>query len=145
MLWSTGVLLAVGVTVLAAAMVPAARSGDAEILAKLGPQAASGDWSAFLSVAVQITSAAGVLAFGVGISWLYGREFADGTIPGLFGLPVSRGAIAAAKLLVYLAWAVCRRAGARAVAAAVLASPSASARPTPTPSSGSPGCSPSAC
>ena len=106
MLWSTGALLAVGVTVLAAAMVLAARSGDAEILAKLGPQAASGDWPAFLSVAVQVTSAAGVLAFGVGSSWLYGREFADGTIPGLFGLPVSRGAIAGAKMVVYLAWAV---------------------------------------
>jgi ABC-2 type transport system permease protein len=105
-LWSTAVLLAVGVTVLAAAMVLAARSGDPEILAKLGPQAASGDWPAFLSVAVQITSAAGVLAFGVGISWLYGREFADGTIPGLFGLPVSRSAIAGAKLFVYLVWAV---------------------------------------
>jgi ABC-2 type transport system permease protein len=105
-LWSTGVLLAVGVTVLAAAMVLAARSGDAEIVAKLGPQAASGDWPAFLSVAVQITSAAGVLACGVGISWLYGREFADGTIPGLFGLPVSRTAIAVAKLVVYLVWAV---------------------------------------
>jgi len=51
-------------------------------------------------------AAAAVLAFGVGISWLYGREFADGTIPGLFGLPVGRGAIATAKLLVYLAWAV---------------------------------------
>lgn len=104
-LWSTGVLLAVGVTVLSAAMVLAARSGDAEVVAKIGPQAATGDWPALLAVATQITAAAGLLAFGVGISWLYGREFADGTIPGLFGLPVSRGAIAAAKLGVYLAWA----------------------------------------
>ena len=106
-LWSTGVLLAVGVTVLAAAMVSAARGGGAEIAAKLGPQAATGDWSALLAVATQVTAAAGVLAFGVGISWLIGREFADGTIPGLFGLPVGRGAIATAKLLVYLAWALC--------------------------------------
>ena len=51
-----------------------------------------------LSAAAQITSAGGLLAFGVGASWLYGREFADGTVSGLFGLPVSRGAIAAAKL-----------------------------------------------
>src|SRR6476619_1276321 len=104
-LWSTGALLALGVTVLAAAMVAAARSGDVEVVAKIGPRAATGDWSALLVVATQITSAAAVLAFGVGISWLYGREFADGTIPGLFGLPVGRGAIATAKLLVYLAWA----------------------------------------
>src|SRR6478752_7198253 len=87
LIW-TGLLLAVGVTVLATAMVAAARSGDAEIVAKIGPEAATGDWSALLAVAIQITSAASVLAFGVGISWLYGREFADGTIPGLFGLPV---------------------------------------------------------
>jgi ABC-2 type transport system permease protein len=105
LIW-TGLLLAVGVTVLAAAMVAAARTGDTEIVAKIGPEAATGDWSALLAVAVQITAAAGVLAFGVGISWLYGREFADGTIPGLFGLPVGRGAIATAKLLVYLVWAV---------------------------------------
>ena len=105
-LWSTGLLLALGVAALAAAMVAAARSGDADIVAKIGPEAATGDWSALLAVAIQITSAASVLAFGVGISWLYGREFADGTIPGLFGLPVGRGAIATAKLLVYLAWAV---------------------------------------
>ena len=105
-LWSTGLLLALGVSVLAAAMVSAARGGGAEVAAKLGPQAATGDWSALLAVATQVTAAAGLLAFGVGLSWLVGREFADGTIPGLFGLPVGRGAIAAAKLLVYLAWAV---------------------------------------
>ena len=36
-LWSTGVLLAIGVTVLANAIVAAARGGDAEIVAKVGP------------------------------------------------------------------------------------------------------------
>ena len=143
-LWSTGVLLAVGVTVLAAAMVAAARSGDAEIVAKIGPQAATGDWSALLAVAIQITSAAGVLAFGVGISWLYGREFADGTIPGLFGLPVGRGAIAAAKLLVYLAWAVAVTLVSWCCCCSPVASPSVSARPMPPPSAGSPGYSRSA-
>jgi hypothetical protein len=97
--------LAIGVTVLATAIVAAARGGDAEIVAKVGPQAATGDWSALVGVAIQITSAARVLAFGVGISWLFGRELADGTVPGLFGLSVGRGAIATAKLLVYLAWA----------------------------------------
>lgn len=102
----TGVLLAAGVTVLAAAMVGAARGGNAEVVAKVGPQAATGDWAALLAVATQVTAAAGVLAFGVGISWLYGREFADGTIPGLFGLPIGRGLIATAKLIVYSAWAI---------------------------------------
>jgi ABC-2 type transport system permease protein len=105
-LWSTGLLLVLGVSGLAATMLLAARSGNAQLVAKLGPQAASGDWTAMLSVAAQITSAGGVLAFGVGASWLYGREFADGTVSGLFGLPVSRGRIATAKLVVYAGWSL---------------------------------------
>jgi len=105
-LWWTGALFVLGVTGLTSTMVAAARSGDTEIVAKIGPQAATGDWAAMLTVAAQITSAAGVLAFGVGISWLTGREFADGTIAGLFGLPVSRSATAAAKLVVFIGWAV---------------------------------------
>ena len=105
-LWSTGVLLVVGVAVLAGAMVAAARSGNAEVAAKLGPTAAAGDWPALLGVAAQVTAAGGLLAFGVGISWLTGREFADRTVSGLFGLPVGRGTIAAAKMLVYAGWAL---------------------------------------
>jgi ABC-2 type transport system permease protein len=87
-------------------MVAAARSGNAEVAAKLGPTAAAGDWPALLGVAAQVTAAGGLLAFGVGISWLTGREFADRTVSGLFGLPVGRGAIAAAKMLVYAGWAL---------------------------------------
>ena len=105
-LWSTGLLLVLGANGLAATMVLAARSGNAQLLAKLGPQAAAGDWTSMLSAAAQITSAGGLLAFGVGASWLYGREFAEGTVSGLFGLPVSRGRLAGAKLVVYAGWAL---------------------------------------
>ena len=105
-LWSTGLLLALGVGGLATTIVLAARSGNAQLVAKLGPQAASGDWTAMLSATAQITSAGGLLAFGVGASWLYGREFADGTVSGLFGLPVSRGRLAGAKLVVYAGWSL---------------------------------------
>lgn len=104
-LWATGVLLVVGVAGLAGVTVVAARSGDAEIAAKLGPIAATGDWPALLGVAAQVSAAAALLAFGVGISWLTGREFADHTVSGLFGLPVGRGTVAAAKLVVYGVWA----------------------------------------
>ncbi len=105
-LWSTGLLLVLGMCGLTATIVFAGRSGNAQLLAKLGPQAASGDWTALLSAAAQITSAGGLLAFGVGASWLYGREFADGTVSGLFGLPVSRGRLAAAKLVVFAGWSL---------------------------------------
>lgn len=104
-LWATGGLLIVGVAALAGVTVVAARSGDAEIIAKLGPVAATGGWPALLGVAAQVTAAAALLAFGVGISWLTGREFADRTVSGLFGLPVGRGTIAAAKLVVFGVWA----------------------------------------
>ncbi len=105
-LWSTGLLLVLGLCGLTATILLAARSGNAQLLAKLGPQAGSGDWPALLSSAAQITSAGGLLAFGVGASWLYGREFADGTVSGLFGLPVSRGRLAGAKLVVFAGWSL---------------------------------------
>lgn len=105
-LWATGGLLVVGVAALAGVTVLAARSGDARIVAKLGPVAATGDWAALLGSAAQVTAAGALLAFGVGLSWLTGREFADRTVSGLFGLPVGRGTIAAAKLIVYGGWAV---------------------------------------
>jgi ABC-2 type transport system permease protein len=105
-LWSTGLLLVLGVAGLSATMVFAVRSGNAQVTAKLGSDATSGDWAGMLSAAAQITSAGALLALGVGASWLYGREFADGTVSGLFGLPVSRGRLAGAKLVIYAGWSV---------------------------------------
>jgi ABC-2 type transport system permease protein len=76
------------------------------MVAKLGALVEPGGWSGYLATASQITATAGLLGFGVVLSWLFGREFGDGTITGLFALPISRGTIAGAKLLVYAAWAV---------------------------------------
>lgn len=104
-LTSTTILLIVGVAALAAATTAAASSGNEQLAAKLGPLATDGGWPAVLNVATQVTAAAGLLAFGVGLSWMFGREFTDGTITGLFGLPVTRPALAAAKLVVFLLWA----------------------------------------
>ncbi|WP_088290697.1 ABC transporter permease [Kineosporia sp. A_224] len=102
---STSVLLVAGVCLLSAAMVAAVRAGRTDVTRKLGPAVATGDWDAFLAVATQVTGAAAVLATGVALAWLVGREFSDGTVGGLFGLPVTRSTIAAAKVLVYLGWA----------------------------------------
>lgn len=99
-------LLVLGIAGLAAAMTAAARTGDAQVLAKLGPIAAQGGWTGLVSAVIQITAAAGLLGFGVVLSWMLGREFADGTVTGLFGLPVARSTIALAKLAVYLLWSV---------------------------------------
>ena len=83
------IAVVVGIAVLTGAMLLAAASGIRSSLAKLGP-AATGDWSGFLLAAAQITSAGGMLGFGVVLAWMFGREFGDGTITGLFALPVRR-------------------------------------------------------
>jgi len=101
---STATLLCVGVAAISASTMAAARGGNEQLAAKLGPLALAGGWPGILAVAVQVTAAAGLLAFGVGLSWLFAREFTDGTITGLFGLPVTRPTIALAKLIVYLVW-----------------------------------------
>ena len=108
---ATGLLLALGVPGIVAATIAAVRGAGtpearAQLLAKMGPQIASADWNALVLAATQVTAAASVLAFGVGAAWIVGREFADGTAPALFGLPVRRSAIVSAKLVVHLSWAV---------------------------------------
>ena len=101
---ATTVLLAVGITAIATGMLLAARSGDAAVIAKLGPAATLHGWDQFTNIVLQISAAASVVAFGVVLSWTVGREFADGTVTGLFGLPVRRRTIVTAKLLVYMLW-----------------------------------------
>lgn len=54
----------------------------------------------------QVTAAGGLLAFGVALTWSFGREFADGTITGLFALPTPRATIAVAKLTIHGAWVI---------------------------------------
>ena len=65
----------------------AARQSD--LMAKLGPAAAPG-WAGLLAGAAQVVAVSSLLACGVVVAWMFGREFADGTIVGLFALPVSR-------------------------------------------------------
>lgn len=103
---SISVILIGGLAALTLGMLLGAASGDEQLLAKLGPLAGTAGWARLVGVVVQITAAGGLLAFGVALSWLFGREFADGTVGGLFALPVRRSTIALAKLIVYLVWAV---------------------------------------
>lgn len=98
--------IVVGISAISASMLlAAATTTDPQLLAKLGPVAA-GDWRGFLLGAAQITGAGGLGGFAVVLAWMFGREFADGTIAGLFALPVRRSTIALAKLIVYAAWAI---------------------------------------
>src|SRR6478736_9576643 len=99
------IAIVLGISLLSGAILLAAASGDPQLVAKLGP-GITRDWTGFLLAAAQITGAGGLLGFGVVLSWMFGREFGDGTITGLFALPVSRSTIALAKLLVYAVWAL---------------------------------------
>ena len=103
---SIAALVVVGIAALSLGMMLGAATGDEQILAKLGPLAGVGGWAGLVGVVAQITAAGGVVAFGVALSWMFGREFADGTVAGLFALPVRRSTIALAKLTVYFVWAV---------------------------------------
>lgn len=98
------VAIVAGISIISSSLLLAvATTHDPQLLAKLGP-VATGDWKGFLLGAVQITGAGGLGGFAVVLAWMFGREFGDGTITGLFALPVRRTTIAFAKLVVYLIW-----------------------------------------
>lgn len=97
--------LIVGTLALLTGITAGVASGNEELIAQAGP-AANLNWDGLLLGAGQITAAGGLIGFGVVLAWLIAREFTDGTIAGLFALPISRGRIAGAKLVVYAIWAV---------------------------------------
>lgn len=103
---ATSGLFVAGLVALAVTFAFAAQAGNVTALAKLGPLAEGTPWQVLSGSAVQIAGAGGLFACGIVVAWSFGREFTEGTIAGLFALPVGRGTIAAAKILVYLAWAV---------------------------------------
>lgn len=93
-----------GIVLLSSAMLAAARAGNVQVVAKLGPDATP-DWHGFLSAATQITAAGGLAGFAIVLGWMFGREFTDRAIHGLFALPVTRATIAGAKFLTFGMWA----------------------------------------
>ncbi len=94
-----------GILALIGGITVAIATGNPELTAKLGASATL-DWAGLLASAAQITAAGGFGGFGIVVTWMFAREFTDGTITGLFALPISRGTIAAAKIIVFLLWAL---------------------------------------
>ena len=101
---SATALVVVGILALSVAMTLAADSGNPQVAAKLGPLAEEEGWALLVGVVSMISAPACLLGYGAVLSWIVGREFVDGTISGLFGLPVSRRSIATAKLVVFGGW-----------------------------------------
>ncbi|QOR69421.1 ABC transporter permease [Ruania alkalisoli] len=103
-LGATTIILVLGLVALTVGLELGVRSGNANVTAQLGPLAARDGWDRMFGLAAQLTAAGALIAFGVVLSWLVGREFADGTITSMFALPVARPAIMLAKFVVHLAW-----------------------------------------
>jgi ABC-2 type transport system permease protein len=54
----------------------------------------------------QLIATAGFILFTLVISWVFGREFADGTVKDLLAVPVARSTILLAKFIVAAVWSL---------------------------------------
>jgi len=58
-------------------------------------------WDSYFMVLSQAMGIGGIMVFGFVASWIFGREYSDGTAKDLLSLPVSRTQILNAKFIVY--------------------------------------------
>lgn len=61
-------------------------------------------WESYLGLLNQALAVGGVLVFGFVASWIFGREYSDGTAKDLLSLPTSRAKILNAKFSIYILW-----------------------------------------
>jgi ABC-2 type transport system permease protein len=62
------------------------------------------NWDSYFGLLSQAVGVGGVLIFGFVASWLFGREYSDGTAKDLMALPASRTKILNAKFVYYVVW-----------------------------------------
>jgi ABC-type transport system involved in multi-copper enzyme maturation permease subunit len=62
------------------------------------------DWSSYLALLGEVVSAGGFFFFIITISWVFGREFVDGTLKDMLAIPVKRASILLAKFTVVIIW-----------------------------------------
>ncbi len=74
------------------------------VSAKANLVAGAADWPAYLKLLTEATAAGGFFLFLLITSWVYGREFADGTLKGLLAVPIPRASILLAKFIVVAVW-----------------------------------------
>jgi ABC-2 type transport system permease protein len=84
---------------------------DSDALAKAGGLAAKAkamnfeaNWKSYFDILTQAVGVGGVLVFGFVSSWIFGREYSDGTAKDLLSLPTSRTKILNAKFILYVLW-----------------------------------------
>jgi ABC-2 type transport system permease protein len=64
------------------------------------------DWQAYLAFSGLTIAAAGFFLFILVISWVFGREFADGTLKDMLAVPVRRSTILLAKFILVAGWSL---------------------------------------
>jgi ABC-2 type transport system permease protein len=62
------------------------------------------DWPTYLGLFGMIIAAGGFILFVLIISWVFGREFTDGTLKDMLAVPVQRSSILLAKFIVVAIW-----------------------------------------
>jgi len=105
--WTTSLLIVLLCPALCLSFVSVVEgSGDSLLAAKIQALVSGTGWHAYSGLLDQFAASALFVGFGVVVVWSFGREFSDRTVGSLFGLPVSRGTIATAKILVVAAWGI---------------------------------------
>ncbi len=65
---------------------------------------AAADWATYMELFGQLIAAGGFIFFVFIVSWVFGREFADGTVKDLLAVPTARASILLAKFSVAAVW-----------------------------------------
>lgn len=74
------------------------------LFAKANTMNFENNWSSYLGILSQAVGVGGILIFGFVASWIFGREYSDGTAKDLLSLPTSRTTIIKAKFALYTLW-----------------------------------------
>lgn len=83
---------------------PEAVAQGGGLVAKAQAMKIEASWKSYLDLMTQAVGVGGVLVFGFVASWLFGREYSEGTAKDLLSLPTSRTKILNAKFIVYSIW-----------------------------------------
>lgn len=64
------------------------------------------NWPTYLELFAQMIAVGGFFLFVLIISWVFGREFADGTLKDMLAVPVQRSSILLAKFILVTVWSL---------------------------------------
>jgi ABC-type transport system involved in multi-copper enzyme maturation permease subunit len=85
---------------------PEALANAGSLSLKIEAMGIKPDWNAYLGILTQAIGVGGVLIFGFVASWIFGREYSDGTAKDLLSLPSSRSSILNSKFIIYAIWCI---------------------------------------